>query len=305
MQEPINVEIRVTKQVFLWFVPYQASDPEILNKDNNEGTFNVVLNHNFDFEKPEKGKWLMHIDIELNVIPLAKIKARTSFQVSCSEEILISPESLDMMNKIAIQGAEKGFFEQCKVHNITTTLTKIANPEDFVNGIRDSMKNQYYIRKKSNSTLPKKDVGAVELTTGYNTLLLTQGTFIILDNVLHINKLFDLSNNQKVFHSVIPEPVYYTIKMTCSELSEKKINLVFLHIVYFQICLDCAIQLLLDKHAQTLQPAIIEAGLTPKVQKEFIEFGSGILRQFRKDYKTGGSKIENLEIRYDWNSLIK
>ena len=31
MQEPINVEIRVIKQVFLWFMPYQPSDPEILN----------------------------------------------------------------------------------------------------------------------------------------------------------------------------------------------------------------------------------------------------------------------------------
>ena len=75
--------------------------------------------------------------------------------------------------------------------------------------------------------------------------------------------------------------------------------------VLFQICLDCAIQLLLDHHAKTLQAAIIEVGFTPDKQKFFIEYGSKTLRKFRDDYKASGAKIESLEIRYDWNSLIK
>jgi len=305
MTEPINVELKVFKQVGLWFLPYQPTDPEVLNTDYNDNKLNAALRHSFDYEKPGKDIWILHIDIEINVIPFAKIKVRTSFQVSCTREILFRPDILDSINKIAIQGAEKGFFELCKIHNIATNFPKILNQEEYLENIREGVINQYNYRIKNKPNIPKNNEGAIHLTTGKKTLLLTQGTFIILDNVLHVNKLFDLTNNQKVFHDIIPEPIYYTIKLICMELTEKKISLKFLHAVLFQICLDCALQLLLDRHAQTLQPAIIKAGLTTEVQKNFIEFGSSTLRQFRKDYKTCGAKIKDLEIKYDWNSLIK
>jgi len=93
--------------------------------------------------------------------------------------------------------------------------------------------------------------------------------------------------------------------LICMELIKKKIDLNFMQSVLFQICLDAALQLMLDNHAQTLQPAFIKVGFNPDKQKKFIEYGSGMLRKFRNDYKKSGAKITNLEIRYDWNSLIK
>ena len=305
MQESIDVEIKVIKQVFLWFMPYQSTDPEVLNNDSDNGVFKANVTHSFDFEKVKKEQWIIHIDIGINVIPLAKIRVRTSFQVSCPDKVLLSPEILDTINKMAIKGAEKGFLQECKVHNIAHNFTKMVDAEDLGISFRDNIINQFNNRKNNNSSLTKINKGALSFTTGLNTLLITHGTFIILDNVLHVNRLFDLAHNQKVFHEAVPEPIYYTIKLICMELNEKKINLVFLHAALFQICLDCAIQLLLDRHAQTLQPALIEADFFPDKQKKFIEYGSSSLRDFRKAYKISGSRVENLEIKYDWNSLIK
>ena len=305
MQEPINVEVDVIKQVFLWFLPYQPTDPEALNSNNEVGKLNANVRHSFDIVNVDNNQWIIYIDIEINIIPLAKIKVRTTFNVKCPEELLFEAEVIDTINKNALQTAEKGFFQECKARNIKTNFTKTVNEEEFVSFLRDNMVYQFNDRKKHNSIISLKNKGAYSLTKGNGMLLITQGTFIILDNVLHANKLFNLVHNQQVFHNAVPEPMYYTIKFICMDLIEKKIDLSLLHAALFQICLECAIQLLLDRHAQTLQPAIIEVGLTPDKQKLFIEYGSSTLLQFRNDYKASGSKIENFEARYDWNSLIE
>ncbi len=305
MQKSINIEVDAYNQVILWFVPFHPTDPEVLNSDFDDENINATLSHGFDIEKPSKQKWILHIDFEINIIPIAKIKVRTSFKVSCSEEALLDSNIFEKLNELSIEGTERGFFEQCKAHNIVTNFTALMDAEEMAANLKNTMIVQFYERKKDNYSKSIKDSGTLDISPGLNTLLIIQGTFIVLDNVLHSNKLFNLKHNQKVFHEVVPEPIYYTIKLICLELNEKKIKLNFMHAILFQICLDCALQLLLNQHAKTLQPAFIAVDFTLDKQNKFIEYGSDMLRQFRNEIKTSGSRVTNLEIRYDWNTLIK
>jgi hypothetical protein len=304
MTEPFKVEARVVRQVYLWFLPYEPTDPEVIAADYDSEDLKVSLGHSFDYERLAKEEWRLHLDIDFNVVPLAKIKTRTIIEIKCPKERLFHADALTPLNKIALESAQRGFFEQCKAHGIDANFSKIANVDERAKDFAPHMIEQFHIRQRDAMTLPKWNEGGLTFTPGNKTLLTTQSTFIILDQVLHSNKLFDLKHNQEVFHAVVPEPVYYTIKMICMELLKGNIRLVFMHNVLFQICLDCAIQLMLDRHAGTLQPAIIHVGLTPEKQKLFVEYGSAMLRKFREELKKGGSRITNLEERRDWNSLI-
>jgi hypothetical protein len=251
-----------------------------------------------------KDEWRLHIDIGFDVVPLAKIRARTSAEIKCPKDILLRAEALTPLNKIALESAQRGFFEQCEANGIETDFSKLIDVDKIAGSFAPHMIEQFHLRFKEATTFPKWNEGGMSITPGNKTLLITQCPFIILDQVLHNNKLFDLKHNQEVFHAIIPEPVYHTIKMICMELIHGNIKLVFIHNVLFQICLDCSIQLMLDSHADTLQPSIIDAGLTPEKQKLFVEYGSEFLRTYRNNLKKSGSRITNLEERRDWNSLI-
>jgi len=305
MPEPLIVVANVVRQLTLWFLPYEPTDPEVITTDYNSEKLKLSLLHNYDYERLAKDEWRLHFDVELDVLPLARIKVRTVIEIVCPKERLFHTEGLTPLNKIALETAQKAFFDHCKSHGINTAITEIVDANKKAKDFAPYMIEQFHIRQKDALSFPKWNEGGLNFTPGNKTILAALGTFIILDQVLHLNKLFDLKHNQEVFHAVVPEPAYYTVKLKCAELIKGNIHLVFIHNVMFQICFDCAIQLLLDRHSDTLQPSIIKLGLTAEKQRIFVEYGSQFIRRRRDELKKSGSRILNLEQKRDWNSLIK
>ncbi len=206
---------------------------------------------------------------------------------------------------MALELAQKGFIEYCETHQIEQPLEEIQDWTECAKSIRDGMIERSQSRFRDDELNPKGKVGLLTLTPGKLTLLLVNGTFMILDEVLHSNKAFDLAHNQEVFHDIIPESVYYTTKLNCMALEKGTIKLKFVHNIFFQICIDCALQLILDNHFEKLIPVMNERGFNEEKQQKYINYGNKFLNDLRESYKKSGATIENLQTRYDWNSMLK
>lgn len=303
MEDKIKVEAKIVKKIFLWFLPYSADDIEVMSH-NGPSKFKATMNHSFDYEQLAKEDWRIHIDICLDVLPIAKIKARTIADISCKEKHLFQLDLLTKLNTLAIETAQRGFVEQCKVHDISIDELKFQDTSEYVKRCTPGMIEQFNLMQVNIANLPKYKEGGLTVTYGKKTNLMLSATFLILDEVLHKNKLFNLKRNQEVFHKLIPEPLYYTIKLNCMELAKGEIKLSFRHYAFFLICLDCAIQLLLDRHANTLMPELVKRGFTNEKQETFIAYSSKFLGDIMDKNKKEGVVIVDLEKRYNWNSLF-
>ena len=163
----------------------------------------------------------------------------------------------------------------------------------------------YPDRKMDDIKNKKLNVEALTLTQGKLTYLSVMACFMIMDEILFLNKAFNRKHNLEVFSDAMPETFYYTLKLRCLKIETKKIKLTLKDTIWFCICLDCALQMLIDDHADKLMPSLLKNGLTAEKQKAFISFADGMLRDMREKWKADGARITNLEKRYDWNALIK
>jgi len=113
-----------------------------------------------------------------------------------------------------------------------------------------------------------------------------------------------LKQNREVFHAVVPSTVYFTTRFKCLKISEGDVNLVMSHNVAFQTCMDCALQMLLGKHLETLMPFMARQRFSDEVQSRFLKYGTKFLEGSRKELQNKGVEITNLKERYDWNKAI-
>ncbi|MEI8201762.1 MAG: hypothetical protein WCH34_02045 [Bacteroidota bacterium] len=305
MEKEITLDAEVKNRVILWFLPYTPEEVLIMGEDVNGETLNLTLTHAFDYEEIGRNRWRMHIDIGFDLKPIAKIKTRLTYEIKCKKSLLFHPASIDLTNKMALELAQDAFIDSCKEEQIEVPILGIENIEEYAKGLSKGMIELAQYRFKDDEINPKGNVGLITISPGTHTMLLVQGTFFILDEVLHSNKVFDLEHNQEVFHEVIPEPIYYTLKLNCMALEEGTIKLKFRENIFFQICIDCTLQLLLHDHFEKLLPIMMEGGFDEASQKEYISFANKYLTDLRESYQKSGATITNLQTRYDWNSMLK
>ena len=310
MKRTIEINSNCYRSVQLWFVPYASTDAQVITSGVSAEHPMASFNHGFDYEKSADNKWKLHIDAGLSIMPVAEIKTRSSFDLECEtgeEEHLFTTEGIPLLNdinRIVFKKCVKSFNEECTAGGLESGWN-FEISDEHLQGFSEGMISQYIIRKAGDLKNMRLNKQALTLTQGKLTYLMVMATFLIIDDILHLNKVFDRKHNLGVFTKVISETYYYTLKIRCMRIETETIELILKDTILFAICLDCALQMLMNDHTDKLMPSIIANGLTTEKQQAFISFADGMLKHMRERWKSDGVHITNLEKRYDWNTLIK
>jgi len=303
-EKTADIRSALIESMVLWFKPYSDMEKEIFEEEDSEEVRIAVIPY-FDYEMPAHGQWLAHIDFELDYPAVAGIRVRTSYEVNCIFEHFLTHECLDLLHEKALELTIAGFNDHCqKLDNEFVPLDEGVYSQ-FLSQFSDQAIKQCMLKKDNDFICLSNEFNVFTITRTDITQLLITATVVIMDEILYNNDAFDLKHNREVFHAIIPSTVYFTTKFKCLKISEGDVNLVMSHNIVFQTCLDCALQLLLERHLDTLLPSITKRGFTDMAQKHFIKSGTQFLEGSRKELQSKGVEITNLSERYDWNSLIK
>ena len=288
----------------LWFNPYSQAESET-GEENESDEIRIGINPYFDYEIPAPNQWLVHIDLEIDYPALATIRVRTSYEVNCIFENLLTHECLDLLHEKALEMTINGFNNYCEKSDKEFLPLETDMYSQFIPEFSEQIIKNIMLRRKEDFTFLSHDINVFTIIKTDLMRFIITATFVIMEDILYNNPAFDLKHNRKVFHAIIPSQVYFTTKFICLTIAEGDIKLVMNHNIVFQICIDCALQIILDEHLETLLPSITKHGFTRDMRSQFLKFGTKFLNDCRKELKDKEIEIANLQTRYDWNKLIR
>ncbi|MEO5569753.1 MAG: hypothetical protein ABIT08_02365 [Bacteroidia bacterium] len=298
------IGIDTLRTIILFFEPLPADHPESNLPGNREDK--ATINFNFDYERLPENEWKMYIDAGIEYATVAKIKVRTVYALQCTEKDLFTDDVLIRMIEETFKNCILSLKDQCKLNHVEFD-GELQLGEEVFQDLSENAISQYYDSRKKDAMNNKALLQpGLSLTVGGNTRLVVRGTFMIMDEVMFLNPLFDRAHNRQVLaENIITDPTYYTVKYNCMEIETGPIQLSWMHTVIFYLCLDAAMQLLVSNHSETLQPVLLKNNFTEFRQEEFIRFGNDLFNSLNKSLKDSGMHITNLEDRRDWASLLR
>jgi hypothetical protein len=305
----ITLGWQVIQQNFLWFEVLDELHPLVTVSETDSDEVTYAISSNYDYEKLPGNIYRIYIDIGLKVIPFAAILTRTSFEYSNDTfgwDGFFTESDLQPLVKTAFETCLIIFREQCEAKNVDFDweLPGIDAKAKTITGqfieIYRKQRRDYDIENKK----MMEKIG-LTLTPGLNTRICTSMTFMIIDEVLYYNRQFNRLQNRINFGEVIPEPLYFTLKLKCIEIKSKDVQLSVFHTLFFLICLDCALQLFLGDHETELISWLGERGLNEETRKIFISEGAKWFNILKEEFEKINLNISDAELKKDWNRLIQ
>ena len=300
---------QVIQKNFLWFEILDELHPLVsgIETDSDEDTY--AISSNFDYEKLPGNVYRMYIDIGLKVVPHAAIITRTSFEYqndTLGWNDFFTGSGIQPLVKTALETCLTIFMEQCEVENIDLDW-EMTGEDAKVKTITDQFIELYINDRRQYDVENQKmmeEIG-LTLTPGLNTRNCMAMTFLIIDEVLYYNPQFHRLQNRINFGEVIPEPLYFTIKMKCLEIKDKDVQLSIFHTIFFLMCLDCALQLVLGDHEAELISKLGERGLNETNRQLFISEGSKWFNVLKEEFLKINFNLSDEALKNDWNRLIQ
>jgi hypothetical protein len=301
MERHIVLDIQTFAKAYMWFRPLtpDAVDAVDVLTDATEGKAQPRLN--YDFERRPDNEWQLHVDVGLQVTPVAEILTRTSFRTIFEGplEHILNMAAMNDVVAVAIESCLQGFNEQCAATGIAYRHERIE---------MDIAKAVEYLRSNfASEHVPVMDTWRtkqlLKFTPGGKTMILCKLPFMIMDRVFFTDAGFDIRNNAAILFKHVPEPFYYTTKLRCMTIDKGDVELTGTHSVYYLICLDCALQLLVGEHENRLHALEVQ-GLTPQVRRNFLTWGTEFFEFYRTELAGKGWRVTNFENRPDWNAVI-
>lgn len=302
MTKHIELQIAANAGNFMWFRDLSADRPDANGSFFDKGHPVANASLNYDVELLPDHVWILHIDIGLHVRPIAEIKVRVSFQTvyDGSMELILGLEVMDEVVSIALNNCLRAFNEQCEAHGIAYRHQKI---DMEIGGALQYIRDHYATEMKAlENTWFRSSFSS--FTPGNNTRLLCKVPFMIMDLVFLSDGEFDHRHNAPILFKHVPEPFYFTTKMRCRTIDTGNVVLSGAHTVYYLICLDCALQLLVGDHEDRFE-MLVRDGLNPEMRRSFISWGTKYFETWHENLKKTGSNITNFDRRPDWNSVIR
>ena len=283
------------------------SVPDFETGDDEEEDETARMVSDFDFEVMAGGKWEIYIDISIIMNYKAQIHVRTGFVVEGKEEEIFQSVAVNKMVEIALGETFGHYMRICREYKIEAfDEVPVLSPE-LINGLAEMIINQSESRISDNEANEDLLEKYVTLSKGGNTLLVVKTTFIILDEILFVNPLFSHQHNQEalVKYAMLHTCKYYTLKHKLYSLeSSGSVELTLLDSCFYNICIDMAIQLLLNDQGDLLQPALNRNNLSKIRQEEYIRFGGEFVNQMNNSLKRDEAEISLLKERIDWVEII-
>jgi hypothetical protein len=303
-----NINVNHYKSYYLWFEVFHPLHEEVINAEFDEINPKADLTANFDYEIVSGDLRHIYIDIGLRYLPVAAILTRSCFEFRFNGkwDKLMVPEFFNAIIPLAIEKCIKGFEEQCIQHNLQAPKEVIIN-EQITSSITESLIKLYsnYRKYDDVANLYLITKRGLRITTGKKTLRIFKITFAVIDALLYYNDVFDRRNNREMFTEIMPEVVYFSLKLKCLELVNHEIELSIKETVFFLLCLDFSMQILLGDLEETLMKALAKQGMSETVRELYIKNGAEFIDDYNKLLKKCDVSIKNLENRTDWNNLIR
>jgi hypothetical protein len=278
----------------------------LFESDREEGTLKINTFNAFDYERLPDNNWIIHLDIHLRVRQFVQLIIRNSYRLTSDLEHVFTNDVIKPIMKDALETTIKVLSEKCKEETIDFDasvipykpfIDKFAN-ETIETFITHRLEEE---RKRGEQNL----IEGMTIKSDAGSKLIINATIIIIDQVLFKSPLFERRYNVDAFEKAVPIGGYLTMREHCLKINNSSVKLNWYLTTYFVLSLDCALQLLIGDHYETIKAEIEKEGLDEPTRSQFIESGSKLLETLMNIFAEKNFMIANLEQRYDWNSLIK
>lgn len=261
-----------------------------------------------DYETTDFMDWVLHLDIKFEMNPVAELLYRKSYSFQAPESSFVNFEFYKAVLQESWAGIFESFKQHCEARGIGPKVDDIPLGEEFFDMNARQMLEEYHTHVKPNFENNESFFfeQGVTITRGGNSLLMVKVTFVILDEILFLNPDFDHAHNQDAISMRnLPFYMYFTLKEHCLRIEEGKITLNWGYTFWFYMCLDMALQLLLNDQGDQLQERLLKRNISEFRQKEYIRFGTDFLTKINESLKNDGAEVNLVNDRIDWASIIR
>ena len=276
-------------------------------QDDNKIT-NFKLN--FDYETiitTQKSYLYFYIEIEADI---ATLQTRSVFEYekkNDSSEHIFDMEYILPSLSLAFKEAREVMIQKCG-HYAEREGFLPEMSADRLEAMAKVIVSEYNDLRKEEDMLNALALNTLLLdcTFDHPYAMVFETACIILDNVLYINPDMNKEHNREVFFSRVPFQKYVNLKHKCYAIGTENISLSLFESVFFFICLDCALQVLMgDKSEEIIRSIEVSDEFGAEYRNLFIKYGSDMLVQMKNAVREGGFILPDLEQDYNWISRIK
>jgi hypothetical protein len=266
------------------------------------------ITYTFDYEKLFDGTKRVYIDIGLKFQHAAlQLRCGTEFDgEGLSWNDVFTHDFLYPIAKASVDTAYQDFAEECEEANNPYKYGLEVNediPEQIINNMIEKYRTHRIIDDLNNEYL-LNNIG-LECETGTDSILIIKTTFIILDELLYLNPLFNRPNNREAFSDVVPLPRYLTLKFNCLAIEYEDVQLSFYFAIFYYLSLDCALQMLVSDKATMIIETLESKSITKEMQHEYIKLGTDLFNQLKESLVDSKARFTNLENLKDWNQVLR
>ena len=291
----------------LYFIVDTDAESMLVHSSTPEGKVDIKMNQGFNYKRMPDKQWCIFIDMKFAVKGFFSTYIRTSFYLKSDLEKLFTTEIIEPIMKEALDRTGVVIIEEYTKNKISFDNSIIPFTETIKNNmVKETIEifNTHRLEKETEDGEKEVDTG-IKIPCDEVSKLILQGTIIIVDKVFFDNEVFDWKYNSNVLEPIITLTSYTSLRAECFHISKGPVPLNWYSTTYLLICIDIALQLLLGEHAEKLEKAIANKGMTEAARNAFISNGGRILTSLKETLKKDGIHIENLDTVYDWNKLIR
>jgi len=304
-----NPTIEIVKSNFLYFEAFYPGHPDLILNNYDPENPGIYVASAFDNIIMSDDSRHIYIDIDFTMLPFGAILVRSEFEFEPNGEQwdeLFTKEYVYPMVDLAFKECVLAFNEQYELSQ-KKKPDEIQVIDEIVPVISNEIiKNYNTVRKPhdiENAGI-KKDFGLIcKQSTG--TIVTIQGTFLIIDELIYNNPLFNHSHNRRALSNYIHESKYNSLKTKCLEISDHPVILSYYESIFFYLCVDCAMQMLLGDKSDLLIDALEATGMNKEVRNFFFKSGTSLFDRLHESLSSTNSSIGNLEVDHKWNSIFQ
>lgn len=317
MSRPKNFEVTFYRSdIIHQDILEQTSIDSIINTEDDDDESNdlkVLVLSSFDYQKKPGYKWYIYIDIGIRIENIAQVFVRSSFELikrNTEWDEIFNEKIFTPLTGLALDKAIENFYkflEKKSVELAKTLKLDGLQGDEHVKIIADKLLKQYTTYRRIddiNNEYLNTHITIVHNQT-YDSEIKIKMTFAVLDEVLYSNNQFKREHNRKVFFEEVVETKYHTLKYNSYEIEQKPVKHTLTQTIFFMICVDCALQILVSDKADILIDSLEKKGVTAQMIKDYIHHGSDFLNTTNEWFRESNVEIGNLKEKHEWYNLIR
>jgi len=304
-----NSTIEAVCSNLLYFEAFYPNHPELIINNYDPEDPGIYVSGNFDNVLLDDGLRHIYIDIDLTMLPFGSILVRSEFEFAQNGEQwddLFTKEYVYPMVRLAFTESASTFYEQYELSQ-NKKANEIQIFDEVVHVIGNDIIEQYNTNRKPHDleNAEIKKAFGLECIQSTPTFVTIQGTFLIIDELIYNNPLFNRKHNRAALGHYIHESKYNTLKMKCLEITEHPVTLSYYDAIFFYICVECALQMLLGDKGDLMTDSLDAKGMVTEVRGLFIRHGSLLFDKLHQNISKTNASISDLETNRDWDNLFK